>query len=374
MIAALTTSLPETPRGERNWDYRYTWIRDATFTLWALHTLGLDYEATDFMGWLADIYRVNRSDAETGMQIMYGIGGETNLTETTLDNLGGYEGASPVRIGNAAYRQRQNDVYGALLDSVYIHAKVQDHLPHELWEALCRQVETAIDVWQKPDQGIWEGRGKPQHYVSSKLMCWVAVDRGCRLADRIGDEDRLGRWTKIAEEIRSDILDKGVSDRGVFRQHYDTDALDASTLLVPLVRFLPPSDERVINTVKAIHEELSDNGLVLRYRVEQTDDGLRGEEGTFAICSFWLVSALCEIGELERGRDLCEKMLAYASPLGLFAEEIDTRTGRHLGNFPQAFTHLALINAVMHVIRAEEQNEVEGAAVPTRELRPDPLR
>jgi alpha,alpha-trehalase len=363
MIAALTTSLPETPRGERNWDYRYTWIRDATFTLWALHTLGLDYEATDFMGWLADIYRVNRSDAETGMQIMYGIGGETNLTETTLDNLGGYEGASPVRIGNAAYRQRQNDVYGALLDSVYIHAKVQDHLPHELWEALCRQVETAIDVWQKPDQGIWEGRGKPQHYVSSKLMCWVAVDRGCRLADRIGDEDRLGRWTKIAEEIRSDILDKGVSDRGVFRQHYDTDALDASTLLVPLVRFLPPSDERVINTVKAIHEELSDNGLVLRYRVEQTDDGLEGHEATFTICSFWMASALSEIGEQESARELCEKLLGSAGPLGLFAEELDAKTGRHWGNFPQAFTHLALINAVSHVIsddRATGDRDVTG--------------
>ena len=353
LIAALTTSLPETPGGERNWDYRYTWIRDATFTLWALHTLGLDYEATDFMGWLADIYQEDRSEDKTGMQIMYGIRGEQDLTETTLDHLSGYEGAKPVRIGNAAYRQRQNDVYGALLDSVYIHAKVQDHLPHELWEALCRQVEDAITAWPKPDQGIWEGRGEPQHYVSSKLMCWVAVDRGSRLADRIGDEDRLERWTKVADEIRSDILENGVSDRGVFRQHYGTDALDASTLLVPLVRFLPPDDERVVNTVKAIAEELTENGLVMRYRIDQTDDGLKGEEASFLICSFWLASALSEIGEQRAARDMCERLLLGASRLGLYAEELDARTGRHWGNFPQAFTHLALINAVSHVISDE---------------------
>src|SRR5439155_5738233 len=214
----------------------------------------------------------------------------------TLDHLNGYENAAPVRVGNGAFDQRQNDVYGALLDSVYIHAKVQDHLPHELWEALYRQVEAAIAVWEKADQGIWEARGDPQHYVSSKLMCWVALDRGCRLADRIGDEDRLKRWTEVAQKMRADILDKGVSDRGVFRQHYDTDALDASTLLVPLVRFLPPDDERVRATVLAICEELTEGGLVLRYRTEATDDGLKREEGTFLICSFWMVSALTEIG------------------------------------------------------------------------------
>ena len=364
LIAALTTSLPETPGGERNWDYRFTWIRDATFTLWALHTLGLDYEATDFMGWLADIYQENRSEDKTGMQIMYGIRGERDLTETTLDHLSGYEGAKPVRIGNAAYDQRQNDVYGALLDSVYIHAKVQDHLPHELWESLCRQVEEAITAWPEPDQGIWEGRGEPQHYVSSKLMCWVAVDRGSRLADRIGDEDRLGRWTKVADEIRSDILENGVSDRGVFRQHYGTDALDASTLLVPLVRFLPPDDERVVNTVKAIAEELTENGLVMRYRVDQTDDGLKGEEASFVICSFWLASALSEIGDQRAARDMCERLLLGASPLGLYAEELDARTGRHWGNFPQAFTHLALINAVSHVISDDRATgERERSAV-----------
>jgi GH15 family glucan-1,4-alpha-glucosidase len=249
------------------------------------------------------------------------------------------------------------------MDSVYIHAKVQDHLPHELWEALCRQVEAAISAWEKPDQGIWEARGKPQHYVSSKLMCWVAVDRGSRLADRIGDEDRLERWTKVAEEIRDDILDKGVSDRGVFRQHYGTDALDASILLVPLVRFLPPDDERLIKTVKAIDEELSEDGLILRYRVDETDDGLHGEEATFTICSFWMVSALSEIGERHAARELCEKLLELAGPLGLYAEELDAKTGRHWGNFPQAFTHLALINAVTHVIaddRRTGDQEVTG--------------
>jgi GH15 family glucan-1,4-alpha-glucosidase len=354
LIAALTTSLPETPGGERNWDYRYAWIRDSTFALWSMHTLGFDYEATDFMGWMSDIYQENVRESKRGLQIMYGIRGEKELTEETLDHLSGYEGATPVRIGNGAYNQRQNDVFGALLDSVYIHSKVQTHIPHELWEALCRVVEAAIAVWQQPDQGIWEARGDPKHYVSSKLMCWVAVDRGARLADRIGDEERLERWPKIAEEIRQDILDKGVSDRGVFRQHYETDALDASTLLVPLVRFLPPEDERVINTVKAIRDELTEYGLVLRYRVDQTDDGLHGEEGTFTICSFWLVSALSEIGERQAAREMCERLLQYAGPLGLYAEEIDAATGRHWGNFPQAFTHLALINAVSHVITDDQ--------------------
>jgi alpha,alpha-trehalase len=364
LIAALTTSLPETPGGERNWDYRFTWIRDATFTLWSLHTLGFDYEATDFMGWMTDIYKENVTEGNFGMQIMYGIRGERDLTEITLDDLSGYENSRPVRIGNAAYNQRQNDVYGALLDSVYIHAKVQDHLPHELWEALCRQVEAAISVWDEPDQGIWEARGEPKHYVSSKLMCWVAVDRGCRLADRIGDEDRLARWTKVADQIRSDILDRGVSDRGVFRQHYDTDALDASTLLVPLVRFLPPDDERVKKTVNAIYEELTVDGLVLRYRVEETDDGLHGAEASFTICSFWLASALSEIGEREAAREMCERLLSQAGPLGLYAEELDPRTGQHWGNFPQAFTHLALINAVSHVISDDRATgERERSAV-----------
>jgi len=357
MIAALTTSLPETPGGERNWDYRYSWIRDGTFTLWALHTLGFDYEATDFMGFLADIYR--EGEMKDGLQIMYGIRGEQDLTEKALDHLGGYEEAKPVRIGNGAFSQRQNDVYGALLDSVYIHTKVQDHFPSRLWEALCSQVESAAAVWKEPDQGLWEARGDPKHYVSSKLMCWVALDRGARLAHRLGD-DRRERWTKTADEIKQSILEHGVSDRGVFRQHYDTDALDASTLLVPLVRFLPADDERVHKTVLAISEELTKEGLVLRYKVEETDDGLSGTEATFTICSFWLVSAISEIGETEGARELCERLLPMCGPLGLYAEELDPTTGRHWGNYPQAFTHLALINAVTHVISDDRSPGARG--------------
>ncbi len=342
--------MPETPGGERNWDYRYAWIRDSTFALWSMHTLGFDYEATDFMAYMADIYRQSGG----GLQIMYGIGGEKELEERTLDHLKGYEGATPVRVGNGAYDQRQNDVYGALLDSVYIHVKALDHLPSDLWEALCRQVEAAAGVWREPDQGIWEARGEPKHYVSSKLMCWVALDRGRRLADRLDDGGRLERWGPLADEIRADILEHGVSDRGVFRQHYDTDALDASTLLVPLVRFLPPEDERVKATVLAISEELTEGGLVLRYRVDETDDGLHGEEGTFLICSFWLASALSEIRETDQARELCERLLEHAGDLGLFAEELDPDSGRHWGNYPQAFTHLALINAVSHVISDDQ--------------------
>jgi GH15 family glucan-1,4-alpha-glucosidase len=285
---------------------------------------------------------------------MYGIGGERALEESTLDHLAGYQGARPVRVGNAAHRQRQNDVWGAVLDSVWLHAKSRDHLPEHLWPTLKRQVEQAIEHWHEPDQGIWEVRGPPRHFTSSKVMCWVACDRGARLARLYDEPDSAARWQKAAEEIRADILAHGLDERGVFVQHYDTTALDASVLLLPLVRFLPADDQRIRATVLAVAEELSVDGLVLRYRTDQTDDGLAGAEGTFTICSFWLVSALVEIGETERARQLCEKLLSYASPLGLYAEELDPRSGRHLGNFPQAFTHLALINAVIHVIRAED--------------------
>jgi alpha,alpha-trehalase len=288
---------------------------------------------------------------------MYGIGGEHRLAEETLDHLHGYEGARPVRAGNAAYDQDQHDVWGALLDSVYLHTKSQDYLSERTWKLLSRAVEAAIEHWAQPDRGIGEVRGDPKHFVSSKAMCWVALDRGSRLAAIQGDGDCAGHWAEIASDIRADVLAHGVDDRGVFTQHYDTDALDAANLLLPLVRFLPADDERIRATVLAIAEELNVDGLVLRYRVEETDDGLAGEEGTFTICSFWLVSALCEIGEVEHGRAMCEKLLGYSSPLGLYAEEIDPRSGRHLGNFPQAFTHLALINAVMHVIQAEEAIE-----------------
>ena len=348
VIAAATTSLPETPGGERNWDYRYSWIRDSTFALWGLYTLGFEWEANDFLYFVADV-----AGGDDDLQIMYGIGGERTLTERTLDHLQGYESAQPVRVGNAAYDQRQHDMWGAVLDSVYLHTTSRDHLDERIWPILVKQVEAALEHWREPDRGIWEVRGDPKHFTSSKVMCWVAADRGARLARLKGATDEARRWQAAADEIHADICENGVDERGVFTQHYDTDALDASLLLMPLVRFLPPDDDRVRRTVLAIANELTEEGLVLRYRTEETDDGLSGREGSFTICSFWLVSALVEIGELSRARRLCEKLLSYASPLGLYGEEIDPETGRHLGNFPQAFTHLALINATMHVIDAE---------------------
>jgi GH15 family glucan-1,4-alpha-glucosidase len=259
-----------------------------------------------------------------------------------------------VRVGNGAYRQEQHDVWGALLDSIYLHTKSRNHLDDRIWPIVKRQVETALTKWREPDRGIWEIRGEPRHFTSSKMMCWVAADRGARLAEIRGELEYAARWQSAADEIHDDICENAIDERGVFTQHYDTDALDASVLLIVLTRFLPPDDERVVKTVLAIADELTVDGMVLRYRTDETDDGLSGEEGSFAICSFWLVSALVEIGEVRRARDLCDKLLSYASPLGLYAEEIDPRSGRHLGNFPQAFTHLALINAVMHVIRADQ--------------------
>jgi alpha,alpha-trehalase len=362
IAAAATTSLPETPGGERNWDYRYTWIRDSTFALWGLYTLGFDYEANDFFNFMADAC----GNGERPLQIMYGIGGESKLEERELDYLDGYEGARPVRVGNAAYKQEQHDVWGAALDSVYIHTKSRDYLPDQLWPMLSRQVEAALEHWRKPDRGIWEVRGKPQHFTSSKLMCWVAADRGARLAALRDDTEMGERWQGAADEIHADICKNALDKRGVFVQHYDTDALDASNLLMPLVRFLPPDDERIVKTVRAIAKELTEHGLVLRYRTGDTDDGLQGEEGTFLICSFWLVSALVEIGDVPHARDLCERLLGYASPLRLYAEELDHKSGRHLGNFPQAFTHLALINAVMHVIRSETAGEDPTRFAPVR--------
>jgi GH15 family glucan-1,4-alpha-glucosidase len=349
MIAAPTTSLPETPQGERNWDYRYSWVRDSTFMLWGLYSIGFDAEADAFFAFVTDVIREGRD-----LQVMYGIGGETELHEHTLDHLSGYDDARPVRVGNGAFDQKQHDVWGAFLDSVYLHTKSRDEVPESTWPLLSRQVECAVRHWHEPDRGIWEVRGEPQHFISSKVMCWVACDRGARLARLRRDHDKERRWQEAADEIHADVLANGVDERGVFVQHYETKALDASNLLIPLVRFLPPTDERVVATVEAIADELTEHGLVLRYRTHETDDGLSGKEGTFAICSFWLVSALAEIGDTDRARSLCERLLSYASPLQLYAEEIDAASGRHLGNFPQAFTHLALINAVMHVIRADQ--------------------
>ncbi len=353
-VAALTTSLPETPGGERNWDYRYTWIRDTTFTLQALHYLALDWEANDFMQFVGDL----EPDSRGALQIMYGIDGRRDLTESFREDLSGYAGASPVRIGNAAFDQRQNDVFGAVLDSILLHTRRSQRLPRRLWPIVEAQAEVATNVWREPDQGIWEARGAPQHYVSSKLMCWVAMDRASKLAEIRGDAKRAAEWRVTAEEIKDDILTHGLTDEGVLRQHYSTDALDASTLLAALFGFLPASDERLKNSVLAIANELTDNGFVLRYKTDETDDGMSGKEGTFLICSFWLVSALAIIGELQQARDLMEKLLRVASPLGLYAEEFDAGTARHLGNFPQAFSHLALIQAAGRIIMAELMEEL----------------
>ncbi|MBF0660243.1 MULTISPECIES: glycoside hydrolase family 15 protein [unclassified Rhodococcus (in: high G+C Gram-positive bacteria)] len=362
LLAAPTTSLPETPGGERNWDYRYAWVRDSTFALWGLHTLGLDREADDFFSFILDVSQ-NADGSDRTLQVMYGVGGESSLPESTLDHLSGYDGAKPVRIGNDAYQQRQHDIWGTLLDSVYLHVRSRRQIPESLWPILRQQVEEAAAHWREPDRGIWEVRGDPQHFTSSKVMCWVALDRGAKLADLHGRDSHARRWAATADEIKADILEHGVDERGVFTQRYGDPSLDASTLLIPLLRFLPADDPRVRATVLAVADELTEDGLVLRYRVETTDDGLSGKEGTFTICSFWLVSALVEIGEVERAAALCHRLLEFASPLKLYAEEIDPESGRHLGNFPQAFTHLAQINAVVHVIRAESR-------VHTGEFRP----
>jgi GH15 family glucan-1,4-alpha-glucosidase len=354
-VAALTTSLPETPGGERNWDYRYTWMRDTTFTLQALHYLNLDWEADEFMQFVADL----EPNEDGALQIMYGIDGRRDLSESTRDELSGYAGARPVRVGNGAFDQRQNDVFGAVLDSILLHTRRSQRLPRRLWPIVQAQAECATAVWREPDQGIWEARGAPQHYVSSKLMCWVALDRAAQVAGIRGDPEREQTWRATADEIKADILEHGVKD-GVLRQHYETDALDASTLLAAVFGFLPRDDERLRASVDAVARDLTEDGFVLRYRTGETDDGLSGKEGSFLICSFWLVSALAIVDEMQAAHDLMEKLLRVASPLGLYAEEFDTSTGLHLGNFPQAFSHLALIEAAARIIVAERLEEFEG--------------
>jgi alpha,alpha-trehalase len=355
-VAALTTSLPETPGGERNWDYRYTWIRDSTFLLRALHYLFLDWEADEFMEFMADV----ELNDDGGLQIMYGIDGRRDLTESVREDLSGYGGARPVRVGNGAFNQRQNDVFGAALDSVLLHSRNSQRLPRRLWPLVQAQAECAKAAWRQPDQGIWEARGKPRHYVSSKLMCWVALDRAAQLADIRGDSELAGGWAQTASQIKSDILEHGLDQRGVLCQHYETDALDASTLLAAMFGFLPGDDPRLRATVLTVADELTENGFVLRYRTDQTDDGLSGKEGSFIICSFWLVSALVVIGEPQRAKDLMERLVKVASPLGLYAEEFEVKTGRHLGNFPQAFSHLALVEAAARIVVAEGLAEVAG--------------
>jgi GH15 family glucan-1,4-alpha-glucosidase len=291
---------------------------------------------------------------------MYGIGGERELTEQVLDHLSGYDGARPVRIGNGAWDQCQHDVWGVLLDSAYLHTRSRGRLDERRWPMLKRQVEAAIMDWPEPDQGLWEVHGPARHFTSSKIMCWVAADRGAKLAGLRGEAGLAASWRKVTDEIHADVCANGTDDRGVLCQHYETTALDASLLLIPLVGFLPPDDDRVRATVLAIAHELTEDELVLRYRVEATDDGFSGEEGTFTTCSFWLVSALTEIGEVERARAPCEKLLPYASP------PLPVRRGDRPayrpppGKLPAGV--LPLINAVMHLIRDDERRSAGSLA------------
>jgi alpha,alpha-trehalase len=362
LLSASTTSLPQTPSGERNWDYRYAWVRDSNFAMWSLHTLGLDREADDFFIFTAEVCGI--TGERSPLRPMYGVGGERTLEEQELHHLSGYDGALPVRIGNGAYRQRQHHAWGSLLDSLYLRARFHGHIPDALWPALEQRVQEVITHWREPDQGIWEMRGPPQHFTSSKIMCWCALDRGAKLAEKRGDRTHAGQWRAIAEEIKADVLNNGVDSRGVLTQRYGSAALDASLLLAGLIRFLPPDDPRVRNTVLAIADELTDSGMVLRYRVDQVNDGFTGQPGPSTSWSFLLVSALVEIGEVSRGKRLCEGLLSYVSPLNLYAEQIEPRTGRQLGNFPHAFSHLALINALVHVIRADTEVDNSGMFVP----------
>ena len=372
IMAAATTSLPETPGGARNWDYRFTWIRDSSFMLRALYRLGFDWEALEYFGFILDAVSGGDLNRKFELQIMYGIGGERDLTERTLDHLSGYRGARPVRVGNGAWNQQQHDVWGMILDALDVQfRRAADQIVAPVWEGLAGFVEAALEHWREPDQGIWEVRGEPKHFTASKVMCWVAAARGADLAEERGDEQRAKRWRAGADKIKADVLAKDVSKRGVFRQHDKTDDLDASLLLLPIMGFLPPDDERIKATVLAIADELTEDGLVLRYRTDQTDTGFSGKEGTFTICSFWLVSALAMIGETKRAHALCQKLLSFAGPLLLYAEEIDATTGQHLGNFPQAFTHLALIDAVSRLIETGAEGGPSRRKAPRRR-RPDP--
>lgn len=358
LLAAPTTSLPERPGGTRNWDYRYTWVRDSAFALWALHALGFDTEADDFLAFLGDVLEPTGAlgVARPPLQVLYPVDGTTVGPECELDHLTGYVGSRPVRVGNAAATQGQLDILGAIADCVFQHTKSRDSLSERAWRIVVQAVEAAIACWREPDQSIWEVRGAPRHFTYSKVMCWVAADRGARLAALRGERGRAEAWWAAALEIHADVCANAVDARGRFVQHYGANELDASLLCLPLFRFLPAEDERVRATVLGIADELADGPFVSRYRTDATDDGVDGEpEGSFTVCSFWLVSALVEIGEVDRARANCEKLISAASSLGLFAEELDPVTTRQLGNFPQALTHLSLINAVLHVIDAEQR-------------------
>jgi GH15 family glucan-1,4-alpha-glucosidase len=351
IVAAPTFGLPEELGGTRNWDYRYTWIRDASFTLYALIRLGYTDEAAAFMRWIEA--RCGELNPDGSLQIMYGIDGRHDLTEEELSHFEGYKKSSPVRIGNGAYNQLQLDIYGELMDSVYLYNKYGAPISYDLWKNLVRLIDWVCANWQKKDEGIWEIRGGRQEFLYSRVMCWVAVDRGVRLALKRSFPAPLDRWLRVRDEIYHNIFDQFWDPKsGMFVQHLGSTTLDAANLLMPLVKFVGPTDPRWLSTLRAIERELVDDSLVYRYKIgDAASDGLHGAEGTFCMCSFWYVECLSRAGDLEKARFFFEKMLGYANHLGLYAEELGP-SGEHLGNFPQAFTHLALISAATNLDRA----------------------
>jgi GH15 family glucan-1,4-alpha-glucosidase len=352
LVAAPTTSLPEQIGGERNWDYRYTWIRDAAFSLYALLRLGFTEEAAAFMGWLTERTRDWQIGESGPLQIMYGIDGRKELPEETLDHWAGYRDSRPVRIGNGAAGQRQLDIYGELIDSIYLYNKYGSPIFNETWDNLRRIVDWLCENWDQVDEGIWETRGGQKDFTFSRLMGWVAIERAIRLHRQRGLPGDIVRWLAERDRIFNQIMQRGWSkERGAFVQHYGSDVLDASLLLMPLVLFIAPRDPMWLKTLDAISDELVSDSLVYRYNPSASPDGLQGEEGTFSICSFWYVEALTRAGRIEEARLAFEKMLTYANHVGLFSEEIGP-TGELLGNFPQAFTHLALISAAYNLDRA----------------------
>ena len=350
LVAAPTFGLPEQLGGERNWDYRYTWIRDASFTLFALIRLGYTDEAGAFMRWIHD--RCMDLNPDGSLQIMYGCDGRKVLTEETLPNLRGYANSSPVRIGNGAYNQLQLDIYGELMDAIYLYNKYGEPIPFELWQNIVRLVDWVTEHWQLPDEGVWEVRGGKHEFLYSRLMCWVAVDRAIRLADARSFPHPYDRWRGTRDAIYHEIMTEFWDPkRQTFVQSKGSTAVDASTLLMPMMKFVSPSDPRFQSTLAAIDARLVDDSLVYRYRSETAaEDGLSGEEGTFNMCSFWFAEAVARSGDIQRARLFFEKTLGYANHLGLYAEELGPR-GEHLGNFPQAFTHLGLISAAHSIDR-----------------------
>jgi GH15 family glucan-1,4-alpha-glucosidase len=351
IVAAPTSSLPEEIGGVRNWDYRFCWMRDASFTLYALMRLGFHQEAGHFMDWLEE--RCRKLNPDGSLQPMYSVDGDSELTEISLSHLKGYKNSKPVRIGNGAYRQSQLDIYGALLDSVYLYNKYGAPISYDLWRNIERLLDYVCNNWRRPDEGIWEIRGEPRHFVYSKLMCWVALDRGLRLANKRSFPADQERWLKNRDEIYCEIMDHGWNQsRNSFVQYYGSDRMDASLLLMPLVFFVSPSDPRMIRTLERIQDRLAMDSLVHRYSLSDDNpvDGISGREGAFSICSFWLAEALTRAGRIEEARLMFEKMLGYANHVGLYAEEIG-HCGEALGNFPQAFTHLGLISAAFNLDR-----------------------